>query len=66
LEKARDGRGRWKGFPYYYTVLALSEISLPEAKGELAYAGKVRSTISSRIPEKYSKRRELLIERLTL
>jgi hypothetical protein len=34
----RDGKGRWKGLPFYYALLALSEIDLPAAHRELRYA----------------------------
>jgi hypothetical protein len=34
----RDGKGRWKGLPFYYTLLALSEIDLLPARQELHYA----------------------------
>jgi hypothetical protein len=38
LSARRDGTGRWKGLPFYYTLLALSEIDLPAARQELGYA----------------------------
>jgi hypothetical protein len=38
LKSHRDGRGRWRRFPYYYTLLALSEIALPTATAEMRYA----------------------------
>jgi hypothetical protein len=34
----RDGRGKWKGFPYYYTLLMLSDVGDPLAADELQYA----------------------------
>jgi hypothetical protein len=37
LSGRRDGKGRWKGFPFYYTLLTLSEIDLPSARQELCY-----------------------------
>lgn len=38
LSQHRDRRGRWKRFPFYYTLLALSEINLPAAVAEMCYA----------------------------
>jgi hypothetical protein len=38
LAQHRDRRGRWKRFPFYYTLLALSEIDLPAAVAEMCYA----------------------------
>ncbi|NHK32282.1 MAG: hypothetical protein FK730_13085, partial [Asgard group archaeon] len=38
LKEHRDNKGRWDGFPFYYTLLVLSEISIPEAISELCYA----------------------------
>lgn len=35
LRSRRDGRGGWRTFPFWYTVLALSEIDLPVAAAEL-------------------------------
>jgi hypothetical protein len=38
LSQQRDGQGRWRRFPFYYTLLALSEIDLPLAVQERQYA----------------------------
>ena len=38
LRGYRDGKGRWRRFPYYYTLLALSEIPGKEADAEIRYA----------------------------
>jgi hypothetical protein len=38
LSRCRDGKGRWKGLPFYYTLLTLSEIDLLPAFQELRYA----------------------------
>jgi len=38
LSGRRDGKGRWKGFPFYYTLLTLSAIDLPSARQELCYS----------------------------
>ncbi len=41
LSQQRDGQGRWRRFPFYYTLLALSEIDLPLAAQERRYAAPV-------------------------
>lgn len=41
LHRYRDGAGRWKRFPFYYTLLALSEIDHPAVLAEIEYAEKV-------------------------
>ena len=38
LKKFRDGKGGWTGFPYFLTLLALSEIESQIANDELTYA----------------------------
>lgn len=38
LRSFRDGNGGWGRFPFYYTILALSEMKNPAAKKELSYA----------------------------
>jgi len=38
LSKFRDGKGGWKGFPYFFTLLALTEIDSPLVDDELEYA----------------------------
>src|SRR5215471_16779948 len=38
LRGMRAGQGKWRVFPFWYTVLALSEMDLPEARAELDYA----------------------------
>jgi len=42
IKNKRAPGGKWHGFPFYYTLLVLSEIDLPLAKVELQHA----STIS--------------------
>jgi hypothetical protein len=37
----RLGTGRWRSFPFFYAVLALTEIDLPGARAELRYAAPV-------------------------
>jgi len=38
LHSMRDGRGEWRAFPFWYTVLALADMDLDEARTELRYA----------------------------
>lgn len=38
LRAHRSGDGKWRKFPFWYTVLALSEMDFAEARDELAYA----------------------------
>ncbi|HEY3377180.1 MAG TPA: hypothetical protein VGL77_06750 [Armatimonadota bacterium] len=38
LASLHDGKGRWQTFPFYYTLLALTEIDLPAVRTELRYA----------------------------
>ncbi|NHJ48928.1 MAG: hypothetical protein FK733_14175 [Asgard group archaeon] len=38
LKEHRDNKGRWDGFPFFYTLLVLKEIDLPEVISELCYA----------------------------
>jgi hypothetical protein len=41
LRSMRDGNGQWRRFPFWYTVLALGEMEVPEARRELRYAAPV-------------------------
>lgn len=65
LQGVRDGEGEWRAFPFWYTVLALSEIAAPEAKKELRYAAPVLERAAARKPAKsvYSQRRHELARR---
>ena len=38
LSEHRDGKGRWKGFPFYYTLLVLNEMKTEAARTEVEYA----------------------------
>jgi len=64
LKKLRDGKGRWKGMPFYYTLLALNEIKIPLAKKELEYAAPGLEKLINRFNDKYGKRRRRLIEKI--
>ena len=62
LHEDRDGRGRWSSFPFWYTILALSEIQSPVAMAELRYAAPVleRSLATRGRHDAVSLRRRLL------
>lgn len=66
LKSRRDERGRWQGFPYYYTLLTLSEIDLPQAREELKYTLPLCEKLAKRIPgdDKFDERRYKLLKRV--
>lgn len=66
LRTRRDGQGRWRGLPFYYALLALSEIDLPAAVGEMKYAAPLCERLLKRSPrrDKYARRRRALAERV--
>lgn len=51
IRKKRTPDGKWRGFPFYYTLLTLSEIDLPSAKAELRHA----CTIAKKLLNRYQK-----------
>ncbi len=65
LKKHRDGEGRWRRYPFYYTLLALSEIDLRSARKEIEYTAPVMERALRRSPsDKYSSRRRDLMVRI--
>jgi hypothetical protein len=64
IRKARTSDGRWRGFPFYYTLLALSEIDIPSARAELRHASKVAERLLKRYrsDERTSRFRRLGLE----
>lgn len=66
LKSLRDGKGRWKRFPFYYTLLVLNEIELPSARKEMQYAAPACERLLKREAkrDKISKRRRILAERI--
>ncbi len=66
LSRHRDGRGGWKGFPYFFTLLALVETESLLADKELNYALEYAESRfnRSRIEEPYSTRRDEILSRL--
>jgi len=66
LSKHRDEKGGWKGFPYFFTLLALTETESQIATDELSYALDFVDTRfrRSRIEEPYSSRREEILSKI--
>jgi hypothetical protein len=63
LKTLRDGKGKWRKFPFHYTVLSLIGIDLPAAKNELRYAEQSLRRIAGRgADKKYEKRRKMIAE----
>lgn len=52
IRKARTPDGRWKGFPYYYTLLTLAEMNQPMARNELLHASKAARRLLERYKDK--------------
>lgn len=48
IKKARTADGRWHGFPFYYTLLTLSEMDTPSAQAELKHASKIAERLLKR------------------
>jgi hypothetical protein len=66
LRKYRDGTGKWRRFPFYYTLLALSEIDDQLALAELRYAAPRCERLLNRYraKTKIATRRRLLLQRV--
>jgi hypothetical protein len=67
LRQHRDDKGRWKGFPYYYTLYVLNEILPDLAKNEMIYVTKSidRRLKKKKINEsKYDLRRNYICEQI--
>jgi hypothetical protein len=66
LKSHRKGDGRWQRFPFYYTLLALSEIDLPAAVREMRYAAPSCERVLKRSAkgDRFDRRRRLLAERV--
>ena len=65
LRSVRDGDHGWRKFPFWYTVLALSEMDSHEAKAELKYAAPALERAANRaVPSAvYARRRQELAAR---
>ncbi|HTW91196.1 MAG TPA: hypothetical protein VMH22_05750 [bacterium] len=61
----RSDSGRWRRFPFFYTLLALTEIDVPVAAVELRWAAPAaeRSLKGLRGGDRYAKRRRAVIEK---
>jgi hypothetical protein len=66
LREHRDGEGRWHRFPFYYALLALSEMRGRKTSGELQYAAPVLERMLKRGSRagKFETRRRALAERI--
>jgi hypothetical protein len=62
----RDGKQEWRRFPFWYTVLTLSEMDSVEAKSELKYAAPALERVAGRpVPSAvYARRRHELAVRV--
>ena len=65
LRSVRDGEHGWRKFPFWYTVLALSEMDTSEAKAELKYAAPALERTATRPAASavYARRRQALAAR---
>lgn len=64
LRDDRDAKGKWKRFPFYYTLLALSEIDLEPARQELHYSLPVMERyLKGEKPGLYYRRRKAIVEK---
>ncbi len=65
LTAVRDGKGRWKRYPFYYTILSLIEMEIPQAIDELRYAGSSieRAYARSRNDTCHNQRKRLVLEK---
>jgi hypothetical protein len=63
LKAHRDGNGRWRRFPFYYTLLALLEIGTKQAREEISYATPVCRRLLPRQTGRamYARRRKALL-----
>jgi len=61
----RDGSGRWRKFPFYYTLTALVEVGTPPANAELMYAWPACRRVCSRAAtHAYSQLRQRIVTRV--
>lgn len=61
----RDGNGRWKRFPFHYTLLGLLEVGTPSANAELEYTRPACQRVIGRASNSdYATRRRRIVERV--
>jgi hypothetical protein len=66
LRAHRTDDGRWRRFPFYYTLLALSEMNLRPALNEMRYAAPLLERYVKRRAQdnRFSERRRVISERI--
>lgn len=66
LRRHRDGSGRWRSYPFYYTLLSLSEMEVPSAIDEMRYTKAICERLLKRHArdERISQRRCFLLEKV--
>jgi len=66
LRTHRTDDGRWRRFPFYYTLLALSEIDLSPALDEMRFAAALLERyVKKKVPgNRFSERRRVIAERI--
>ncbi len=66
LKAHRNDDGRWRTFPFFWTLLALSEIAARGAQAELHYAAEPceRYLARARGTDRFARRRRTLVERV--
>lgn len=64
LNRLRVGDGKWHRFPFFFTLLALSDIDLPAARAEIKYAAPVIEKYLARTKpsDKIKTRRRAILE----
>lgn len=64
LRSRREEDGGWRTFPFWYTVLLLSEVDAPGVKAELRHAAPVlKRSLRRAAAERYTARRQALATR---
>ena len=65
LKRSRTGDGKWRPFPFWYTLLAIADIELPAARREFAYAAPACERHLNRRAgrDTYARRRRAVAER---
>jgi hypothetical protein len=65
LHAMRNGDGEWRAFPFWYTVLALTDMDRPDARNELQYAARRLDLEAKRAPgsTSYARRRHAVARR---
>ena len=66
LKAHRNGDGKWRTFPFYYTLLALTEVDLSAAAREMRYAAPQCEKLLKRRArdDEITHRRRVLAERV--